>query len=567
MEEAVLGQYLKVYEAERNKGLRAFLTDFLMPRASITTQKLVPDFSFYQGVVNFDILINKTDSAIVRGGQGNWKDTQFTRNITEGLARNMLMGVYWFYDDRYSPGAQANALVAAIKDYATKIKLPVFIDWENSYGGNYQGIGEVVAMMQEVQRQLPNLQLGIYTGYYWFTDHTNPITNANQFAYLKDKPLWLAWYTDYPSYVRIPAPWTKLEFWQWGTPVWGIEWGMDGSKEIDMSYFNGTEDEYYQRYGSSVPSLPPVETVYDNGVKTIEGRLFESDYKIYLIPSEEILEVDLVAGGKCHTIDQFSNVQFVSNITPAPNGACVTNMGLKHNDVEEVPYVPWNPYVAWKLGQCFIDHRQDYWDTFPTATQGYRYLIHDGKLGETSPDWDLIEPRKLFGRDSLGRTFIISCKGRKTGEQRGWDLHEAAELGFALGLEDLVDFDGGKSVNEILHLEDGTDIWFSGTGDNEPLPVFLTMKFKNPLVQGVPMEAWTGTMLRKVGAFGRPTLDPPLVARTYKKGTEVTGELETITLANGNELTFLVTPKGKFIPVREKDPAGNLLWKHVTLKK
>ena len=66
-----------------------------------------PDVSFWQGVIDW----RKMGSAvIIRAGQNVWVDTKFETNRTEAVARGMAWGVYWFYDDRVSPGAQADTL-------------------------------------------------------------------------------------------------------------------------------------------------------------------------------------------------------------------------------------------------------------------------------------------------------------------------------------------------------------------------------------------------------------------------------------------------------------------------
>jgi GH25 family lysozyme M1 (1,4-beta-N-acetylmuramidase) len=255
-EPAYMGEFLKTYKSpliNTNKIINFFRTEptTFVPSAIITRDVQFPDVSFYQGEVDYSIMSTKTSAIVIRAGQNVWVDEQFERNYHEATASGMFKGIYWFYDDRRSPGEQANVLVSIL--HGKHIEMEVFIDWENTYGGQFKGLQNVVAMMQAVERAGLDIKgVGLYTGYYWFISNSNAITNANQYAYLKARPLWEAWYTSNPSNVLIPAPWSSLTDWQFGTPV--VFWGQQTS-ELDMNWFNGSQQDFNQRYGGITP--PP----------------------------------------------------------------------------------------------------------------------------------------------------------------------------------------------------------------------------------------------------------------------------------------------------------------------
>lgn len=240
--------------------LHSFINDFWLPRyaftptqsAVIVGSKQIPDVSFYQGVIDWDKMRAKTDAVIIRAGQNIWVDPQFSPNYKAAKARNMLRGVYWFFDDRKSPREQADLLISLIKDDLPEME--IWADWERTYNGAYSGLANVVAFMQYIEQALPSIKIGCYTGYYWFKDHSNAVTNASQYNYLKTKPLWLAWYTNNASIVLIPKPWDKLLLWQYGTPILGASYGVE-TAEIDMNIPNLTGAEFYARYGQT--SEPP----------------------------------------------------------------------------------------------------------------------------------------------------------------------------------------------------------------------------------------------------------------------------------------------------------------------
>lgn len=206
--------------------------------------KQFPDVSFYQGEIDWPMMRSKTDTIIIRAGQGDWRDVFFKDNYLSAREYGMLRGIYWFYDDRVSPGDQAELLAGLV---GTDLpELEIFCDWERTYGGEFADLRHVVAFMEDVERRLPGVRTGMYTGYYWFVGHSNPIRHFSQYMYLKNRPLWLAWYTSSVANVIVPAPWSRASwvYWQFGTPV--VDWGQE-TWEIDMNYFLGDPILFYNR--------------------------------------------------------------------------------------------------------------------------------------------------------------------------------------------------------------------------------------------------------------------------------------------------------------------------------
>lgn len=257
----VMGQYLREYKPVLLSP-HGFVNDLVGPApvrafpqgAIVVQQKQIPDVSFWQGLINYELMSLQTDALIIRAGQNKWADTQFRRNWLQARIHNILRGSYWFYDDRVSPGEQAKIWADLLRDDPPEME--IWCDWENSYGGQFGGLRNVVAFMERVEELLPGIDIGLYTGYWWFREHSNVVTNASQYNYLKRKKLFLAWYTLIASQVLIPAPWSEIFLWQFGTPAVGREYGVE-TEELDMSYINMTEVEFKLKYtGVVVP--PPV---------------------------------------------------------------------------------------------------------------------------------------------------------------------------------------------------------------------------------------------------------------------------------------------------------------------
>ena len=227
------------------------------PSAFIVTEKDVPDVSFYQGDIDYLVMTSRTDSLIIRTGQNRWEDPKFDRNYSLSKSNGLIRGLYDFYDGRVSPGEQADRILASLADEIPEMEL--YIDWERSYSGAHEGLRNVVALMQEIERRRPLITCGLYTGYYWFRANSNSVAHASQYNYLKTRPLWLAWYTSNPAEVLIPAPWNRLTWWQYGTPA--EDYGQE-TIEIDKNYFNGTLREFYERYDTVEPEPPLGEPMF-----------------------------------------------------------------------------------------------------------------------------------------------------------------------------------------------------------------------------------------------------------------------------------------------------------------
>lgn len=194
-----------------------------------------PDVSFYQGVIDFAIMAKQTKGIIIRAGQGTREDSKFVANYSIAKSKGLKRGIYWFYDDRYSPREQFEALKKLLDKYGLP-EMEIWCDWENTYGGGFGKLRDVVAFMQLIEKEYAAAVVGMYTGFYWFTEHSNPVANFFQYQYLKNKPLWLAYYNVDITKVRIPYPWTFMRHWQYGTPSIGISMGVE-TQEIDMNIF------------------------------------------------------------------------------------------------------------------------------------------------------------------------------------------------------------------------------------------------------------------------------------------------------------------------------------------
>jgi GH25 family lysozyme M1 (1,4-beta-N-acetylmuramidase) len=215
---------------------------------------------------------------ISKAGQLNWEDEDFEYNWKETEASGLLRSSYWFGDIRDSGKKQAQKYFDILVDNSYKGEM-CFIDYENLSWTNWNELYNFIAEFQRISG-LPNEKIGIYTGYYYFIEHSpKPGPSLDWFG---KYPLWLASYSTFPAGVRVPSIWkNECLLWQDGTPSIGIEAGVE-SKEIDHNIFNSKFDleKFFGKGVMTPPNNPPQDDVIEIFVNgklrlNIVGKLTE----------------------------------------------------------------------------------------------------------------------------------------------------------------------------------------------------------------------------------------------------------------------------------------------------
>jgi GH25 family lysozyme M1 (1,4-beta-N-acetylmuramidase) len=416
-----------------------------------------PDVSFYQADIDFS-KIGK--SVILRAGQNLWIDPKFEINRQQCVSRGINWGAYWFYDDRISPVAQADKLFSLFNSGQARPNMEIWCDWETSYGGQYSNISYVVQFMQRLELLMPWARVGIYTGYYWFIANSNSTTNVNQYNYLKDKPLWLAWYTAYPNNVLIPKPWIKADLWQYGTPARGHEFGV-GTVEIDMNWFNGTVEEFNTRYGGAIPPVTP--PIVDTGEYHVE-RWYDSDAHIVIVDTSkyrvtvtnthgELVRTSTAASGLGAKIAVNGDGWIGSMLPILPFSLSVSD-GDKYKN--QTDFRPFANFTADNIPSI----RHSGTDLYNTVS-GTRYIIMESikptYLFGNDIQYTELHPRTAIGIRNTGEVLLVVVDGR-TEQNRGVTLSELADIMIDHGCHTAIDMDGGGS----------STLWYDGGVKNIP---------------------------------------------------------------------------------------------------
>jgi len=237
-------------------------TRFAQPDPMITIERSVKiiDLSFHQGEVDFKIVRGLYDGAILRAGQNLWEDTRFQENRSKAEAEGVPWGSYWYFDSRVRPQDQANKWAEVLKgNYGD---LDHTADYEENYGGAYANWTNLYLFMRDQNdsygggfqylTKLPDIRVPVYTGYYyWLSAGRSPQNNPESMAWFAKHPLWLAWYTNDPSVVKIPKPWNELppSFIRWQFTAKGNGSSFCDSLNVDENWHNGNRQEYLAHYG------------------------------------------------------------------------------------------------------------------------------------------------------------------------------------------------------------------------------------------------------------------------------------------------------------------------------
>ena len=313
----------------------------------------ITDVSFYQKLIDFNVMkAAGAKGTIIRAGQNVWEDPYFDANWVNAKSAGVPRGSYFLFDSRVTPKSQADLYWSMVKNDLGELFHTA--DFEEVYGGPYGGWRNLYDFLERLcSNGMPREKLWIYTGYYYWLDHS-PQTNQASLAYFGNFPLWLAWYTENPALVKIPKPWLDATLWQRGTPPVGKKYGVQ-TIEIDMSKWTGDLFSYLNYFHLDGGVLPP--PTQENGMKyTIRSTVSTETRAIRRGPSVIFGSVMNLPAGAVATGDfKFTHTQLLTtdgltraltgdewyHITaPVDGWIARVHMGQLYTIVTELPSVP-----------------------------------------------------------------------------------------------------------------------------------------------------------------------------------------------------------------------------------
>jgi lysozyme len=242
------------------------------------------DVSVWQGAMNWPKAVSAgARFAFIRAGSINsvtgicYTDYQWTLNL---LARAHLpVGYYWYFRGNHDPIKQADYFSTLVKATGSRV---LWCDVEEQGGLTPEALRDSIAKF--IGRVYSNLS--VWCGIYTRTNLWNPHSILVNGVYVKagvaesalwpKLPLWVARYGVTAPWVYGSSyklrDWTTWNAWQFSADGngRGREFGGD-CDSIDLNYFNGSEQDLAQFFGTTV-NVPVV-------TKPLYPRLVTANYR------------------------------------------------------------------------------------------------------------------------------------------------------------------------------------------------------------------------------------------------------------------------------------------------
>ena len=217
------------------------------------------DVSHWQGEIDFaKMYAAGARFVFLKASQAAWTDRRFVQNYNAARQTPLLVGMYHYLDWTKPAIEQARYFASLVKEYPPD--LPPVLDYEcrTNTPMREKAAGEAKAFVMEVQRYT-SIQVMLYTSRGYWNEY------GSDDRFWVDVPLWFAYYTNLPVVITDlipPRPFRAIEFWHFTERGDGALYGVQ-SKQIDLNYYNGTEQDLLNRYGKPVeqPDPSPVSAV------------------------------------------------------------------------------------------------------------------------------------------------------------------------------------------------------------------------------------------------------------------------------------------------------------------
>lgn len=251
--------------------------------------------------------------------------------------------VWLFSAKTVSINGQADYWFERLKDSPV-----IAIDFENYLAQDYPTASDLWGAISRLRANGYKGKIGVYTSFNYWTGYSNA------------DPKWLEmvdflWLADPDSEPKIPAPFTRFDFWQdsWrGDPV---TWGIRNNKEaVDLDLFNGTEDELKKFFnaGEIIPPPPQGEPMYQ--VTPVAGKTYVNVRSNHTVTSADIGDLpagQIAKGDQLWTSGTAEKWLHITELNGAPKEGwiAVITSGVKFTELTEIIPPSANPIAEVKF--------------------------------------------------------------------------------------------------------------------------------------------------------------------------------------------------------------------------
>lgn len=216
------------------------------------------DVSYWQTAVNYVRLTAMGARFIIaRSSIGNKVDTRYKQHTQ---AAPIPFGAYHFWQPIYLPEQNAQTMSAA---QPTRPAMACWLDLESQAGNmtRSQTSEHIYKTLMLIDGHYDALT-GIYSNQSSWLRLVDPAYYDR--LQLDKRPLWVAnYFQNFTLAPHLPAGWPGYTIWQFSAEIGpysgrASEFGISGSKSLDIDAFNGSEADFQKFIGASVtPPIPP----------------------------------------------------------------------------------------------------------------------------------------------------------------------------------------------------------------------------------------------------------------------------------------------------------------------
>jgi lysozyme len=212
------------------------------------------DVSKWQGRTDFAGMYQAGARFVfLKASQAMYTDARFIEYYQAARQTPLLIGMYHYLDWTKPAADQAMHFADLIHSYPPD--LPPALDYEERNGApDRKSAAAAATEFMSAVESLAGKPMMAYTSPGYWAEYG--VTTA----WFAGHPLWIAHYG--VTQPTVPLPWLSWRFWQFTSSGDGALYGVE-SKQIDLDYYNGAEQDLLSCYGRSAepqqspPQQPP----------------------------------------------------------------------------------------------------------------------------------------------------------------------------------------------------------------------------------------------------------------------------------------------------------------------
>lgn len=215
------------------------------------------DISYWQSGIDWPkVRAAGSRFVFIKATEGEtYVDPTFETNWAGAKASGLLRGAYCFFHPNQDGKKQADSFISIVKAANDNGELPMALDLEVADAAPKSKIMSKAKIWFDEVEQAFGRKPAIYSGVSFLETYFSELGGSPP-AWIKDNPLWLAWYPNQytPGMSPLmPRGWASWTIWQYSKT--GSVNGVNA--KVDLDLFNGSLNDLYKFAGVQTPDQTP----------------------------------------------------------------------------------------------------------------------------------------------------------------------------------------------------------------------------------------------------------------------------------------------------------------------